>query len=48
MSWLGCTKQRIGDKLGSRPTYGEGTQNMLCAILAEAMLTGLAPTLIAP
>src|SRR6516162_10213926 len=30
--WLGRAKQRIGEKLGSRATYGEGTQNMLCAI----------------
>jgi divalent metal cation (Fe/Co/Zn/Cd) transporter len=35
--WLGRSKQRIGEKLGSRATYGEGTQNMLCAILAAAV-----------
>jgi divalent metal cation (Fe/Co/Zn/Cd) transporter len=40
--WLGRAKQRIGGKLGSRATYGEGTQNMLCAILAAAVLVGLA------
>ena len=40
--WLGCAKQRIGEKLGSRATYGEGTQNVLCAILAGAVLVGLA------
>src|SRR5215469_2198405 len=40
--WLGRAKQRIGEKLGSRATYGEGTQNMLCAILAAAVLVGLA------
>jgi divalent metal cation (Fe/Co/Zn/Cd) transporter len=39
---LGGAKQRIGAKLGSRATYGEGTQNMLCAILAGAVLIGLA------
>ena len=39
---LGRAKQRIGEKLGSRATYGEGTQNMLCAILAGAVLVGLA------
>src|SRR5215469_12036116 len=39
---LGRAKQRIGEKLGSRATYGEGTQNMLCAILAAAVLVGLA------
>jgi divalent metal cation (Fe/Co/Zn/Cd) transporter len=38
---LGRAKQRIGEKLGSRATYGEGTQNMLCAILAGAVLVGL-------
>ena len=39
--WLGRAKQRIGEKIGSRATYGEGTQNMLCAILAGAVLVGL-------
>ena len=39
--WLGIAKQRIGAKLESRATYGEGTQNMLCAILAGAVLMGL-------
>jgi divalent metal cation (Fe/Co/Zn/Cd) transporter len=40
--WLGRAKQRIGEKIGSRATYGEGTQNALCAILASAVLVGLA------
>ena len=40
--WLGRAKQRIAEKLGSRATYGEGTQNMLCAVLAGAVLIGLA------
>ena len=40
--WLGLTKQRIGSRLESRATYGEGTQNVLCAILAGAVLVGLA------
>lgn len=40
--WLGVTKQRIAKKLGSRATHGEGTQNVLCAILAGAVLVGLA------
>ena len=40
--WLGRAKQRIGEKLGSRATYGEGTQNVLCAILTGAVLVGLA------
>jgi divalent metal cation (Fe/Co/Zn/Cd) transporter len=39
--WLGRAKQRIGERLGSRATYGEGTQNVLCAILAGAVLVGL-------
>jgi divalent metal cation (Fe/Co/Zn/Cd) transporter len=40
--WLGLAKQRIAATLGSRATYGEGTQNVLCAILAGAVLVGLA------
>lgn len=40
--WLGRAKQGIGEKLDSRATYGEGTQNVLCAILAGAVLVGLA------
>jgi divalent metal cation (Fe/Co/Zn/Cd) transporter len=40
--WLGQAKQRIGAKLGSRATCGEGTQNVLCAILSAAVLVGLA------
>src|SRR5215472_5630959 len=40
--WLGLAKQRIADKLESDATYGEGTQNILCAILAGAVLIGLA------
>ena len=39
--WLGRAKQRIGEKIGSRATYGEGTQNVLCAILAGGVLVGL-------
>lgn len=40
--WLGLAKQRIAEKLKSRATYGEGTQNVLCAFLAGAVLVGLA------
>jgi divalent metal cation (Fe/Co/Zn/Cd) transporter len=40
--WLGLAKQRIAEKLESRATYGEGTQNLLCALLAAAVLVGLA------
>jgi divalent metal cation (Fe/Co/Zn/Cd) transporter len=39
--WFGRAKQHIGAKLGSQATYGEGTQNVLCAILAAAVLVGL-------
>ena len=39
---LGIAKQQIGAKLGSRATHGEGTQNVLCAALAGAVLVGLA------
>jgi divalent metal cation (Fe/Co/Zn/Cd) transporter len=40
--WLGRAKQRIAEKLGSRATYGEGRQNVVCAILAGAVVVGLA------
>jgi divalent metal cation (Fe/Co/Zn/Cd) transporter len=40
--WLGLFKRRVAEKLGSRTTYGEGTQNLLCALLAAAVLIGLA------
>ena len=42
MPLLGNAKHRIGRRLGSRATAGEGTQNMLCAYLAAGVLTGLA------
>jgi len=42
MPLLGKAKQRIGQRLGSGATAGEGTQNMLCAYLAAGVLTGLA------
>jgi divalent metal cation (Fe/Co/Zn/Cd) transporter len=42
MPLLGRAKQRIGRRLGSAATAGEGKQNMLCAYLAAAVLTGLA------
>lgn len=41
MPLLGRAKQRIGDELGSRATHGEGTQNVLCALQAGAVLVGL-------
>ena len=38
---LGIAKRRIGARLGSAATAGEGTQNLLCAYLAIAVFTGL-------
>jgi len=35
-------KRRIGARLGSSATAGEGTQNLLCAYLAMAVFAGLA------
>jgi divalent metal cation (Fe/Co/Zn/Cd) transporter len=39
---LGIAKRRIGARLGSPATTGEGTQNLLCAYLAVAVFAGLA------
>ena len=41
MPLLGIAKRRLADKLGSAATRGEGTQNLLCAYLAAAVLIGL-------
>jgi divalent metal cation (Fe/Co/Zn/Cd) transporter len=41
MPALGIAKKRIGARLGSAATSGEGTQNLLCAYLAAAVLAGL-------
>ena len=41
MPVLGMVKQQLGVKLDSAATAGEGTQNMLCAYLAAAVLVGL-------
>ena len=41
MPLLGRAKHRLGERLGSAATAGEGTQNMLCALLAAAVLVGL-------
>ena len=38
---LGIAKRRIGSRLGSAATAGEGTQNLLCAYLALAVFAGL-------
>jgi len=41
MPILGYAKRRLADTLGSVATRGEGTQNLLCAYLAAAVLVGL-------
>lgn len=41
MPVLGIAKRRLADTLGSTATRGEGTQNLLCAYLATAVLVGL-------
>lgn len=41
MPILGIAKRRLADQLGSVATRGEGTQNLLCAYLAGAVLIGL-------
>jgi divalent metal cation (Fe/Co/Zn/Cd) transporter len=42
MPLLGVAKQRIGRRMGSVATQGEGAQNLLCAYMAAALLVGLA------
>jgi divalent metal cation (Fe/Co/Zn/Cd) transporter len=42
MPLLGRAKQRLGARLRSAATQGEGAQNMLCAAMAVAVLIGLA------
>ena len=39
--WLGLAKRRVGARLGSAATTGEGAQNLLCAGLAVGVLTGI-------
>ena len=41
MPQLGNAKHRIGRRLGSGATAGEGAQNLLCAYLAAGVLAGL-------
>jgi divalent metal cation (Fe/Co/Zn/Cd) transporter len=41
MPLLGHAKQRIGERLGSAATAGEGAQNLLCAYMAAGVLVGL-------
>lgn len=41
MPALGMAKRRLGARLGSAATAGEGTQNLQCAAQAAAVLVGL-------
>jgi divalent metal cation (Fe/Co/Zn/Cd) transporter len=41
MPALGRAKLRLGEKLGSQATAGEGVQNLMCAAQAAAALTAL-------
>jgi divalent metal cation (Fe/Co/Zn/Cd) transporter len=41
MPLLGRAKTRLGARLGSSATAGEGAQNMLCAYMAAGVLAGL-------
>lgn len=41
MPLLGVAKRRIGARLGSAATAGEGMQNIICAYLAAGVLAGL-------
>jgi divalent metal cation (Fe/Co/Zn/Cd) transporter len=44
MPGLGLAKRRLGSRLGSGATAGEGTQNLMCATQAAAVLAALAIT----
>ena len=44
MPALGIAKRHLGARLGSKATAGEGTQNLICAAQAAAVLIGLAVT----
>jgi divalent metal cation (Fe/Co/Zn/Cd) transporter len=44
MPALGLAKHRLGARLGSGATAGEGTQNLICASQAAAVLASLAVT----
>lgn len=41
MPTLGCAKKRLGRRLESAATAGEGVQNLMCAVQAAAVLVGL-------
>lgn len=44
MPVLGLAKHRLGRLVGSQATVGEGTQNLMCAVQAAAVLLGLVLT----
>jgi divalent metal cation (Fe/Co/Zn/Cd) transporter len=48
MPVLGIAKHRLGQRLGSAATAGEGTQNLMCAAQAAAVLVALAVVAIWP
>ena len=48
MPALGIVKQRLGRRLDSGATAGEGTQNLMCAAQAAAVLAGLAVAAVWP
>jgi divalent metal cation (Fe/Co/Zn/Cd) transporter len=48
MPVLGIAKHRLGERLGSGATTGEGTQNLMCAAQAAAVLLALAVVAIWP
>jgi len=48
MPMLGVAKHRLGKRLGSGATAGEGTQNLMCAAQAAAVLLALAVVAIWP
>ena len=48
MPALGITKRRLGQRLDSGATAGEGIQNLMCAAQASAVLAGLALVAIWP
>jgi len=48
MPVLGIAKHRLGERLGSGATAGEGTQNLICAAQAAAVLLALAVVAIWP
>ena len=41
MPALGAAKRRLGTRLDSAATAGEGNQNLLCAYLAAGVLAGV-------